>query len=92
MVPIAIALIVYGIAFIWIEKRSKDVEPQVTNLAKMSYKTALLIGCFQVLVLYRVQVGLVQLFWAQLFLGQVVLLPRTLLSFWEFQRCSATVD
>lgn len=49
MVPIAIALIVYGIAFIWIEKRNKDVEPQVTNLTKMSYKTALLIGCFQVL-------------------------------------------
>ncbi|WP_165390467.1 undecaprenyl-diphosphate phosphatase [Streptococcus parasuis] len=49
MVPIAIALIVYGIAFIWIEKRNKDVEPQVTNLEKMSYKTALLIGCFQVL-------------------------------------------
>lgn len=49
MVPIAIALIVYGIAFIWIERRNKDVEPQVTNLAKMSYKTALLIGCFQVL-------------------------------------------
>lgn len=49
MVPIAIALIVYGIAFIWIEKHNKDVEPQVTNLEKMSYKTALLIGCFQVL-------------------------------------------
>lgn len=49
MVPIAVALIVYGIAFIWIEKRNKDVEPQVTDLAKMSYKTALLIGCFQVL-------------------------------------------
>lgn len=49
MVPIAIALIVYGIAFIWIEKRNKDVEPQVTNLEKMSYKIALLIGCFQVL-------------------------------------------
>ncbi|HEL1555999.1 TPA: undecaprenyl-diphosphate phosphatase [Streptococcus suis] len=49
MVPIAIALIVYGIAFIWIEKRNKDVEPRVTDLAKMSYKTALLIGCFQVL-------------------------------------------
>lgn len=49
MVPIAIALIVYGIAFIWIERRNKTVEPQVTDLAKMSYKTALLIGCFQVL-------------------------------------------
>ncbi|WP_155964314.1 undecaprenyl-diphosphate phosphatase [Streptococcus ruminantium] len=49
MVPIAIALIVYGVAFIWIEDRNKDVEPQVKDLAKMSYKTALLIGCFQVL-------------------------------------------
>ncbi|WP_155972066.1 undecaprenyl-diphosphate phosphatase [Streptococcus ruminantium] len=49
MVPIAIALIVYGVAFIWIENRNKDVEPQVKDLAKMSYKTALLIGCFQVL-------------------------------------------
>ncbi len=45
MVPIAIALIVYGIAFIWIENRNSGVEPQVTDLAKMSYKTALLIGC-----------------------------------------------
>lgn len=49
MVPIAIALIVYGIAFIWIENRNRDVGPQVMDLDKMSYKTALLIGCFQVL-------------------------------------------
>lgn len=49
MVPIAIALIVYGIAFIWIEDRNKTVQPRVTDLARMSYKTALLIGCFQVL-------------------------------------------
>ncbi|HEM6137034.1 TPA: undecaprenyl-diphosphate phosphatase [Streptococcus suis] len=49
MVPIAIALIVYGIAFIWIENRNRDVAPQVTDLNKMSYKTAFLIGCFQVL-------------------------------------------
>lgn len=49
MVPIAIALIVYGIAFIWIEKRSAQQEPAVTDLARMSYKTAFFIGCFQVL-------------------------------------------
>lgn len=49
MVPIALALIVYGVAFIWIEKRNQHVAPQVTDLARMSYKTALLIGCFQVL-------------------------------------------
>lgn len=49
MVPIAIALIVYGFAFIWIEKRNQAVQPKVQELAKMSYKTAFLIGCFQVL-------------------------------------------
>ncbi|VDZ39619.1 UDP pyrophosphate phosphatase [Streptococcus dysgalactiae subsp. dysgalactiae] len=49
MVPIAIALIVYGIAFIWIEKRNAQQEPAVTDLAIMSYKTAFFIGCFQVL-------------------------------------------
>ncbi|MCI7678428.1 MULTISPECIES: undecaprenyl-diphosphate phosphatase [Streptococcus] len=51
MVPVAIALIVYGIAFIWIEKRNATVEPAVTSLAKMSYKTAFLIGLFQVLAI-----------------------------------------
>ncbi|HES9315739.1 TPA: undecaprenyl-diphosphate phosphatase [Streptococcus pyogenes] len=49
MVPIAIALIVYGIAFIWIEKRNAQQEPAVTELARMSYKAAFFIGCFQVL-------------------------------------------
>ncbi|VGQ37107.1 UDP pyrophosphate phosphatase [Streptococcus pyogenes] len=49
MVPIAIALIVYGIAFIWIEKRNAQQEPAVTELTRMSYKTAFFIGCFQVL-------------------------------------------
>lgn len=49
MVPIALALIIYGIAFIWIEERNKEVVPQVTDLSQMSYKIAFLIGCFQVL-------------------------------------------
>lgn len=49
MIPIAIALIVYGIAFIWIEKRNAQVEPQIKDLSRMTYKTAFLIGCFQVL-------------------------------------------
>lgn len=49
MLPISIALIVYGIAFIWIEKRNATVSPKVIELARMSYKTAFLIGCFQVL-------------------------------------------
>ena len=51
MFPIAIALIVYGFAFIWIEKRNATLEPQVTSLARMPYKTAFLIGLFQVLAI-----------------------------------------
>ena len=46
---VAIMLVVYGIAFIWIEDRNRRVEPKVTGLARMSYKTAFYIGLFQVL-------------------------------------------
>ena len=51
MLPIAIALILYGFAFIWIEKRNANVQPKVTSLAHMSYQTALMIGLFQVLAI-----------------------------------------
>ena len=46
---VAIMLVVYGIAFIWIEDRNRRVEPKVTDLARMSYKTAFYMGLFQVL-------------------------------------------
>lgn len=46
---VAIMLVVYGIAFIWIEDRNRRVNPKVTDLARMSYKTAFYIGLFQVL-------------------------------------------
>ena len=46
---VAIMLVVYGIAFIWIEDRNRRVEPKVTDLARMSYKIAFYIGLFQVL-------------------------------------------
>ena len=46
---VAIMLVVYGIAVIWIEDRNRRVEPKVTDLARMSYKTAFYIGLFQVL-------------------------------------------
>ena len=46
---VAIMLVVYGIAFIWIEDRNRRVEPKVTDLARMSYKTAFYIGLFKVL-------------------------------------------
>lgn len=40
-------LILYGIAFILVENRNKKAE--ITNMNEMTYKTALLIGLFQVL-------------------------------------------
>lgn len=46
---VAIALIVYGIAFIVIESRNK--KPKIKGLTQLSFKTAFLIGVFQVLAL-----------------------------------------
>lgn len=48
-VVVSIALIVYGILFIVLENRRKH--PAITSLNQLSYKTALQIGCFQVLSL-----------------------------------------
>lgn len=46
---IAAALIIYGIAFILIENWNKNRTPQTKELSDISYKTAILIGLFQVL-------------------------------------------
>lgn len=46
---IAIALIFYGIAFIVIENWNKTRETKVATLADITYKTAFIIGMFQVL-------------------------------------------
>lgn len=46
---IAIMLIVYGIAFIIVEYFNKARVPKVTDVNKISYKTALAIGFFQAL-------------------------------------------
>ena len=48
---IAIMLILYGILFIFVENRNKTMQPSITSLKKISYKTAALIGIFQVLAL-----------------------------------------
>ena len=50
-ISVAIMLITYGWAFIYLEKR-EQVEPEVTELHKLPYKTALYIGLFQVLSLF----------------------------------------
>lgn len=46
---IAAALIVYGIAFIVVEKHNQTRKPSIRKLSEIDYKTALLIGLFQVL-------------------------------------------
>ena len=46
---VAIALIVFGIAFIMIENRNKGAKPRINELDQISYKTALIIGLFQLI-------------------------------------------
>lgn len=48
-VCVAIALVVFGIAFIIIENKNKGVKPKITSLKELSYNTVLLIGIFQLL-------------------------------------------
>ncbi len=48
-VVVAIALVVYGVAFLFLEKR--DAKFRITNVYDIDYKTAILIGCFQCLAL-----------------------------------------
>ena len=46
---VAIALIVFGIGFIIIENHNKGKEAKITELSQIDFKTALLIGVFQLL-------------------------------------------
>ena len=48
---IALMLILYGVAFIWIENRNKNRELPIKTTDEISYKQALIIGAFQVLSL-----------------------------------------
>ena len=51
-VPVAIALIVYGIAFLFLEKGNNGrFVKRVEDVHDITWKTAILIGCFQVLSL-----------------------------------------
>lgn len=50
-IVVSLALIIYGILFIVIERRNKGKSPKINSIADISYKTALLIGCFQALSL-----------------------------------------
>ncbi|MBR6626593.1 MAG: undecaprenyl-diphosphate phosphatase [Lachnospiraceae bacterium] len=48
-VCVAIALIVFGIAFIVIENRNKGRSAKISDLAELTYNTAMLIGLFQLI-------------------------------------------
>ena len=50
-IVVSLALILYGIAFIAVERRNADQKPLVKNVYQITYKTALLIGLFQCLSL-----------------------------------------
>ncbi len=48
-ITVAITLVVYGVLFIIIENRNKHRSPQIRTLSDISYKTAFIIGLFQLL-------------------------------------------
>lgn len=48
---VACTLIIYGVLFIVIEKMNKNKTPAITKLTDLTYKTALIIGLFQLLSL-----------------------------------------
>ena len=50
-VVVAITLIVYGVAFLFVEKLNEKRPAQITDVNQIDYKTALLIGAFQCLSL-----------------------------------------
>lgn len=48
---VAAMLIVYGVLFILVEKRYKNKDASIMRFSQLSYKTALLIGVFQILAM-----------------------------------------
>ena len=48
-VVVAVALIIFGIAFIVVENWNKTRNPKINALSEITYKTALIIGMFQLL-------------------------------------------
>ena len=52
-VTVAITLVLYGVAFILVERRNErlEIKPACTDVNTISYKTALLVGAFQVLAI-----------------------------------------
>lgn len=90
-VVVAIMLIVYGVLFIVIENYNKRRRPTCTRLDELSFKTALIIGCFQVLsVIPGTSVPDLPLSEESL-QEHPVQLQRNLPFSWQFRLCSEQV-
>lgn len=50
-VVVAVALVVYGVAFILIERFNKDKTPRIDDVYSLGYRDALVIGAYQLLAL-----------------------------------------
>ena len=50
-IVVSLMLILYGFAFIWVERRNEGKQPLIKSVYAIDYKTALLIGAFQCLSL-----------------------------------------
>ena len=50
-VVVALTLVIYGVAFIIVERQNKGLEPRIADVHAIDYRTALLIGAFQCLSL-----------------------------------------
>ena len=50
-VVVAITLVIYGVAFIVVERLNKRLRPRITDVNQIDYRTALFIGAFQCLAL-----------------------------------------
>ena len=50
-IAVSLALIIFGVLFIVIERWNKSRKPSVTTLSSLSYKVAFAIGCFQLLAM-----------------------------------------
>lgn len=48
-IPVALALIVFGVAFIAVERRNKGSRPKIRKLNDITFQTAFLIGVFQLI-------------------------------------------
>ena len=50
-ITVALTLVIYGVAFIFVERQNRGLTPRVADVHEIDYRTALLIGAFQCLSL-----------------------------------------